>query len=149
MTDARKMCFDRVLERDLHRPNRTRSSASGPPRAIAIKDKRWINGTNIRIRFVDGTQDQINMVKQFAPLWLRHANLNFEFTDDRDAEIRVTFDSSNGAWSYAGTDNLSIDKSRATLNLGWQDEMEKEEYQKLFTMIAVSNLHAIACLYDT
>lgn len=32
-------------------------------------------------------------------------------------------------------------------NLGWRITLGKIEYQKLFTMIAISNLHAINCLY--
>lgn len=122
MTQVRKMCFDKILPRDLYRPNRTTMSAGGRIRAIAIADKRWINGTTIRIRFLEGTQEQIDMVKEFAPQWTQHANLKFEFTDDIDAQIRVAFDSSDGAWSYVGTDNLNIPRSQPTLNLGWQDE---------------------------
>ena len=62
------------------------------------------------------------MVREIAPEWTRHANLDFEFTDDPRAEIRVTFDANDGAWSYVGTDNSSIPLHAATLNLGWQDE---------------------------
>lgn len=122
MTNARKMCFDKILPRDLHRPNRSIPMANGRPRAIAIADKRWINGSKIRIGFLEGTQSQIDMVRDIAPQWTHHANLKFEFTDAMDAEIRVTFDASDGAWSYVGTDNLNISKPQATLNLGWQDE---------------------------
>ncbi len=122
MTSARKMCFDKVLPRDLFRPNRTETLPNGRSRAIAIADKRWINGIDIHIRFLEGTQDQINMVKAVAPEWTQHANLNFVFTDDPSAQIRVAFDSSDGAWSYVGTDNLQIPSSQPTLNLGWQDQ---------------------------
>ena len=38
----------------------------------------------IRIRFVSGTEDQKDMVRQFAPKWTEHANLTFEFTEDFD-----------------------------------------------------------------
>jgi hypothetical protein len=97
MADARKMCFDKILPQDLHRPNRTSDIIGDRPRAIAIADKRWINGSKIRIGFIDGTQAQIDMVKAIVPQWTQHANLNFEFTDAVEAEIRVTFDASDGA----------------------------------------------------
>jgi hypothetical protein len=32
-------------------------------------------------------------------------------------------------------------------NLGWQLKLDKSHYERLFTMIAISNLHAIAALY--
>lgn len=122
MPKARHMCFDRILPRDLRRQQRTQSLAGGRTRAISIIGKQWVNGSTIRVRFMDGSQSQQDMVRNFAPQWTEHANLDFEFTDDRRAEVRVTFDADDGAWSYVGTDNLNIPLHAATLNLGWQDQ---------------------------
>lgn len=121
MTAAKKICYDRILPRDLNRPQRTRM-VGGRQRAISLIGKQWINGSTIRIRFMDGTSDQQQMVRDFAPEWTQHANLDFEFTDNPRAEIRVTFDPNDGAWSYVGTDNSQIPLHAATLNLGWQDQ---------------------------
>lgn len=120
---ARHICYDKVLPRDLHRAHHI-SRAASPARAgaISLKNKAWVNGSTIRIRFVSGTQHQKEMVMEFAPKWTDFANLNFEFTDDMDAEVRITFDPNDGAWSYVGTDNLHIPTNQSTLNLGWQDE---------------------------
>lgn len=126
MSDAKpksvKMCFDRILPSHLRRPQRSIPYGTGRTRAISLKGKSWINGSTIRIRFVGGTNDQQNMVREIAPEWTEYANLKFEFSNDPRAEIRVDFDSSDGAWSYVGTDNLSIPLHATTLNLGWQDE---------------------------
>lgn len=119
---ARKMCFDKILPGDLSRPHQRVTMPNGRQKAIAIRDKRLVNGATIRIAFLEGTQEQIDMVKRFAPQWTHYANLKFEFTDDINAEIRVAFNADDGAWSYVGTDNLSIPKPQPTLNLGWQDE---------------------------
>lgn len=116
------MCFDKILPANLSQHQRTRSVSPGRDRAISLIGKQWVNGSTITIRFSEGTQQQKDMVKEFAPRWTEHANLHFEFTDDPTAKIRVTFDSSDGAWSYVGTDNLNIPLHAATLNLGWQDE---------------------------
>lgn len=121
MTKARKMCFDRLLPGDLNRPQRT-IMVSGRTRAISPVGKQWINGSTIRIRFMEGTQTQKDMVRDIAPEWTEHANLDFEFTDDPRAEIRVSFNPDDGAWSYVGTDNSGIPLHAATLNLGWQDQ---------------------------
>lgn len=43
-------------------------------------------------------------------------------TDDPQADIRVSFDKNDGAWSYVGTDNRSIPIHAATMNLGWVDK---------------------------
>lgn len=121
MQPARKMCFDRLLPNQLNRPMRTRM-IGGKNRAISLIGKQWPNGSKIRIRFLGGTAEQQEMVREIAPIWTQHANLDFEFTDDPRAEIRVTFDPNDGAWSYVGTDNLTIPLHAATLNLGWLDK---------------------------
>lgn len=122
MAKVPKICFDRLLPQDLREQMPTQSMPNGRTRAISPKGKQWVNGSTIRIRFVDGSESQRDMVRQFAPQWTDHANLTFEFSEDPRAEIRVTFDSTDGAWSYVGLDNLNIPLSAATLNLGWQDQ---------------------------
>lgn len=122
MPKAKKICFDRILPQDLHRLQRVQMLPSGRARAISPIGKQWVNGSTIRIRFLDGTPEQQGMVEQFAPQWTEHANLSFVFTDDPRAEVRVTFDANDGAWSYVGVDNLNIPLHAATLNLGWQDQ---------------------------
>jgi len=125
MTKTRKMCFDRLLPTEPVRAQRVRPY--GPhgttrDRAISLIGKQWPNGSTITIRFLEGSQQQKDMVREISPEWTRHANLHFEFTDDPTAKIRVSFDAADGAWSYVGTDNASIPLHAATLNLGWQDE---------------------------
>ena len=49
-------------------------------------------------------------------------NLKFEFVDkNSDSDIRISFDSSGGAWSKLGTDAKNTPKDQATMNLGWFD----------------------------
>ncbi len=121
MKPAQKMCYDRILPKNMTSVQRTRS-IGGRDRAISLIGKQWQNGSTLRIRFLGGTQAQQDMVKEIAPQWTEHANLNFEFTDDPRAEIRVSFDENDGAWSYVGTDNSDIPLHAATLNLGWLDQ---------------------------
>lgn len=139
MPDARHICFDRILPGDLMRQQRRLAMPNGRMRAISPIGKQWVNGSTIGIRFLDGTGDQKQMVRDIAPIWTEHANLNFEFTDHPRAEIRVTFDANDGAWSYVGTDNLSIPLHAATLNLGWQDQ--SVILHEFGHMIALSHEH--------
>jgi len=118
---APKICFDRVLPQNLHHQQRARS-VGGRARAIAIAGRTWLNGSEIKIRIIGGSQADRDTVQKFAPVWTEHANLQFKFVDDPRAEIRVTFDENDGAWSYIGLDNKSIPLHAATLNLGWVDE---------------------------
>ena len=117
---AKRICFDRILPQDLHRPRGT-TDLSGRTRAIAPKNRQWVNGSTIRVRFLEGTSEQRAQVQAIAPEWTKHANLKLVFTNDSAAEIRVSFDPGDGAWSYVGIDNLSIPRDQPTLNLGWVD----------------------------
>lgn len=122
MPKAKHICFDRLLPSDLNRPQRQMTLANGRVRAISLIGKQWINGSTLRIRFMGGTAEQQQLVRDIAPAWTDHANLRFEFTDDPRAEVRVSFDPDDGAWSYVGTDNSQIPLHAATMNLGWQDQ---------------------------
>ena len=120
MTQYPKMCFDKILPRDMNRPHR--SFAPGDPmRAIIVIRKMWPNGSTLRVRFMEGTDEQKALARTQAGWWQEFANLRFDFNDDPDAEIRIAFDPRDGAWSYVGTDCLNIPKDQPTMNLGFQD----------------------------
>jgi hypothetical protein len=61
---AKNICFDRLLPLDTRRPQRTVMTRSGRERAISLIGKQWVNGSNIRIRFMSGTQAQKSMVER-------------------------------------------------------------------------------------
>jgi hypothetical protein len=94
---------------------------AGRVRAIAPIGKTWMNGTTLRVRFMGGTAAQRRIVQEQAGWWSEHANLRFEFGDARDAEIRISFDPDDGAWSYVGTDCRGIPVNEPTMNLGFMD----------------------------
>ena len=125
MADERRICFDRLLPQELNWPRQVVRS-SGPDggrlRAVILFKKLWINGSTLRIRFIDGTPAQQQIVREHAPKWTHHANLKFEFSTDLDAEISHYLHSNDGAWSYIGTDCRNIPQNEPTMNLGWQDE---------------------------
>lgn len=123
MAQSDKVCFDRILPADLHRPHSgpMMMLARGPARAAFQIAKLWPHGSTLHIRFLNGTANQKQIVKQFAPQWTQHANLEFVFDDLPNAQIRIAFND-DGAWSYIGTDALGIPSNQPTLNLGWQDE---------------------------
>lgn len=121
MSDNPKVCFDRVLPRDLYRPLSTISVGGHNLRAVFEFRKMWINGSKLRVRFMGGNADQQALAQEQAQWWAEHANLTFEFGNEPDAEIRISFDPRDGAWSFVGTDCLSIPRNEATMNLGFLD----------------------------
>ncbi|MBP7146992.1 MAG: peptidase [Acidobacteria bacterium] len=119
MAGTKRFCIDRILPRDLRRPQRM--LRPGVVRGILVKNSMWPNGSTLTIGFVGGTMQQQARVKEAAEQWTRHANLKFEFVDRPNAPIRVGFDENDGSWSYVGTDALEFPDAQ-TVNFGWLDE---------------------------
>jgi hypothetical protein len=127
-TEYPKVCFDRYLPPNPYQPKPALSdaqrmvSASPAVRAAILFAKRWVNNSTLRVRFLGGTAAQQKVVKDFAPKWSDFANIRLDFNNAPDAEVRIAFDPSDGAWSYIGKDCLGIPLNQPTMNLGWQDE---------------------------
>ena len=123
MATTDKVCFDRILPNEVYRPHLGRMLvlSNGPFRAAFEIAKLWQNQTTLHIRFLNGSAQQKQIVRQFAPQWTEHANLTFVFDDAPNAQIRIAFND-DGAWSYIGTDALGIPSNQPTMNFGWQDE---------------------------
>jgi hypothetical protein len=120
MTARPKVCIDRVLPSQEMRHQHTMRQG-GRARAIIVIGKLWMNGTTLRVRFMGGTAAQQALVKEQALWWTQHANLTFDFNNAANAEIRIAFDSNDGAWSYIGTDCRNIPTNQPTMNLGFMD----------------------------
>ncbi len=99
----------------------------------AITGKLWQPGRTLRVRFLDGDPQVHERIPPFAQLWSQYANLNFAFTDDADAEIRISFQN-QGSWSYVGTDALVIPLGQPTMNFGWLTRATpNDEYGRVVT----------------
>ena len=121
MPEYLRVCHDRLLPPDLVRPQQTIRMRGGASRAVFIFRQRWINGSKLHVRFMGGTPAQQALTKEQAQWWTQHANLTFEFDNAPNAQIRITYDSSDGAWSFIGTDASSIPANQPTMNLGFLD----------------------------
>lgn len=89
-------------------------------RAAVLIDKLWEAGRTLRIHFLDGDAVIQRKVAQFAQDWTQHANIGFDFGDNPNAEIRISFQQV-GSWSLVGTDALDrrIKMDEPTMNFGW------------------------------
>lgn len=90
------------------------------PRGAVLKTKKWTPGTTLKVSLNGSTLAIRNKVIQFAREWEKYANIKFNFvTNDNTANIRVSFVSGDGSWSYLGKDASSIPSANATMNFGW------------------------------
>lgn len=103
--------------------------AAGDKRArlLLVNASKWLNGSTITYAFYTSPakwvapEAQKNAVRAaFAEWKALGIGLNFtEVASTATAQLRIAFDPNDGSWSYIGTDNLSIEKSKPTMNYGW------------------------------
>lgn len=116
------------------------------PQSLALVTRKlWKPGMTIRVRFLDGDPVIQQRLQPFAHVWSQYANLKFDFGNDPDAEIRISF-KQRGSWSYIGTDCLGIPKNQATMNFGWLTRATDDaEYSRVVTH---EFGHAIGCIHE-
>lgn len=117
-----------------------------PPIALAaLTGKLWKPGRTLRCRFLDGNPAIHRRVEPLAHEWEQFANIKFEFGNDADAEIRISF-AQSGSWSYLGTDALSIPKAQPTMNYGWlTTSTPDDEYARV---VIHEFGHALGCIHE-
>lgn len=102
-----------------------------PQRASLIIRTRskWMNGTVLKYYlFGDGSDSrlagaaaQLDAVREAFDRW-KSVGIGLEFrvvSDSREAEVPISFDQSDGSWSYVGRDLLGISAGQPTMTFGW------------------------------
>lgn len=116
-----------------------------PVALAALTGKLWQPGRTLRVHFLDGDPEIQARIQPFAQQWSEYANIKFQFVNDPNAEIRVSF-AQPGSWSYIGTDALSIPKGQATMNFGWlKRSTPNDEYSRV---VIHEFGHALGCIHE-
>jgi len=118
-------------------------------RMAIIVQKQWDNGHTLRCKFLDGDELQRQKVMDNARKWEDYANVQLNFGDDPDAEIRISFQADSGSWSAIGTDCLVTDyfpQYQPTMNFGWlRDDTDDQEYERV---VVHEFGHALGCIHE-
>lgn len=143
---------DTVRRQSERRVLRTLGPSSPPPdvvRMALLAVKMWENGKTLRCCFLNGTEAHQKRVASIAKTWEEFANIKFEFTDDRNSEIRIAFAADPRSWSAVGTDALIADyfpKHQPTMNFGWlNDAASPDEWRRV---VLHEFGHALGCVHE-
>ena len=97
-------------------PTDSAQGSALPPTASSFAEKKWGNGSTIRIAFLNGDTERQRRVSDIAQAWIEDCGLRFDFTAPAsDAEVRIEF--GMDSWSYLGRDCLNIPRPKATMLL--------------------------------
>ncbi len=108
----------------------TRQSNSVGAFLVGDIAKFWSNGSQLRVRFINGSNYLQDKVMQRAQRWSEFANITFVRSYDSDADIRIAFRDSSfpsrGSWSYVGIDSKEIPTFDETMHFGWLTDASGE-----------------------
>lgn len=130
-------CIDRFLPEELTAAGREAAIKENPENAsplsafeaASVKSKLWKRGRTLRVCFLDGDPSVQAKVKTHAMTWTNHANIHFNFGNDPNSEIRISF-LEKGSWSALGTDALVrqwFPLDGPTMNYGWLNASSTNE----------------------
>ena len=138
MEKTRKVCIDKIIGQpppqyitntDTHAVFR---GLEEPLRAAIVFQKKWPNGRPLTITFLEGDSYVQEKVKKAALEWTSYVNLKFQFVDEKDADIQISFQQGAGSWSTIGIDANTVAAGEATMNFGWLDETTPDkEYSRV------------------
>jgi serralysin len=103
-------------------------------RAALLDGSRWQSGDMIRVGFLEGDPALRQRVREVAERWTAPgmANVQLQFVDDGQADIRIAFKQGDGSWSVLGTECRTVPEDEPTMNYGWlTPESDDAELQRV------------------
>lgn len=164
------LCVDRILPIDMKvaaaarsiainaendpAPHLRRARLTGvtltPLKMALFTGKKWKKHDQLlRVRFLDGSKTQRAKTQAKAMEWTQYADVKFDWSDSKDAEIRISFEADPGSWSAVGNDCLHTEYFKPhepTMNFGWlRDHTDDVEWRRV---VVHEFGHALAAIHE-
>jgi serralysin len=123
-------------------------SSKGLSKAALVKAAKWNPGDLITVSFLDGDAVVQDKIKRVAQAWTAPgmANLTFDFRNQNDTLIRISFKYS-GSWSVVGTTCRQIaDYSKPTMNFGWLTPKSSDD--EILRVVLHEFGHALGLIHE-
>lgn len=154
--DMLNICIDQTIPKDEPIPYIAKPETieilkglqpESPELEIAlINPKKWTIGRTLKVSFLEGDPSIQEKVKNIAKEWENYANIKFDFVDDRNGDIRITFRLGQGSWSAVGRDSVARPINIPTMNFGWlTPTTDDAEYRRV---VLHEFGHAIGCIHE-
>jgi hypothetical protein len=118
-------------------------------RMALLNRAKWPDGHSLTCRFLDGKPEWQAKVREKAKIWETYANVNINFVEDKDAEVRISFFADDGSWSAVGNECMVtsyFSKKKPTMNFGWlRDDTADHEYERV---VVHEFGHALGCEHE-
>ncbi|MDR0605759.1 MAG: hypothetical protein LBG80_15810 [Bacteroidales bacterium] len=100
-------------------------------KAVSINDKTWESGDTIKIKFLNGSSQLQDSVKQVAATWLKYAWLKFKYVSSGDADVKIGFDMDTRyiSWATIGTDCRLVSQNTPSVNFVDMEYNLEEDYE--------------------
>ncbi|KAK7691411.1 hypothetical protein QCA50_004810 [Cerrena zonata] len=122
-------------------------------RAVQV-GQMWSAGTIIRVSFDRGIMPQndfeqvVSQVQRYARVWSRYANIFSNFIDGpfEDGQIRITFESGPGHYSYVG--DMGFKSSQPTMNFDSREINVNTPLDRFQRVVLHEFGHALGCIHE-
>jgi hypothetical protein len=107
---------------------------------------KW-NKRIITVKFLDRSANFEPLIIQYAKEWEEHANIEFKFVENEDADVRISLLQDGTSWSKLGKQCLLFtNQLEPTMNFGWFDEFTDITEIRRTTLHEFG--HVLGCIHE-
>lgn len=101
----------------------------------------------ITVKFLDRSPYLEKLITAFAKEWEEYANIEFNFVENQDADVRITLSLDGTSWSKLGKQCLSVtNQLEPTMNFGWFNEHTNADEIRRTTLHEFG--HVLGCIHE-